>query len=32
MQSHTNAADLKFLSLWPRARLGTSNPNAALES
>ena len=28
----SSAADLKFLSLWPRARLGTSNPNAALES
>jgi len=27
-----SAADLKFLSLWPRVRLGTSNPNAALES
>ena len=27
-----SAADLKFLSLWPRVRLGTSNPNAALKS
>ena len=27
-----SAADLKFLSLWQRVRLGTSNPNAALES
>ena len=29
---HASAVDLKFLSLWRRARLGTSNPNAALES